>query len=125
MAKTKLPKRVGGVKIPKKVRKQAKKAIALIETPAVRDLAIAGLTMAAERLAPGKSDGSASRADQDEPGLGDVLRQSAIEGARRFLAGFEEGQREARPDNSQERAAPRRRKASGRVRRPAGTAAGE
>ena len=34
-------------------------------------------------------------ADLDDLKLGDMLRQSAIEGARRFLAGFEEGRQAA------------------------------
>ena len=48
MTKVKIPKRVGGVKVPKKVRKQAKKALKLVDSPAVRDLALAGLAIAAE-----------------------------------------------------------------------------
>ncbi len=91
MAKTKVPKRIGGVKIPKKVRKQAKQALALVETPAVRDLAIAGLTMAAEKLVRRRGNGGSRGPDLDDLKLGDMLRQSAVEGARRFLAGFEEG----------------------------------
>ena len=39
--KTKVPKRVGGVKVPKKVRKQAKKALKLVDATVVRDFAIA------------------------------------------------------------------------------------
>ena len=50
MAKAKIPKRVAGVKVPKKVRKQAKKALKLADSPGVRDLAVAGLTLAAESL---------------------------------------------------------------------------
>lgn len=95
MAKTKVPKRIGGVKVPKKVRKQAKKAIKLVESP-VREFAISGLTAAAEALAQrtaselraaGQTQRRASLAALD---LGDMLREAAIEGARRFLEGFEE-----------------------------------
>ena len=126
MAKTKVPKRVGGVKIPKKVRKQAKQALALVDTPAVRDLAIAGLTMAAEKLVRRQGDGARRSADLDELKVGDMLRQSAIEGARRFLAGFEEGRREADSEPPAKKAPPKRpRKPSAAgARRPAASARG-
>jgi hypothetical protein len=39
MAKVKVPKTVAGVKIPKKVRKSASKAIKMAESPAVREIA--------------------------------------------------------------------------------------
>jgi len=99
-AKTKVPKRVGGIKVPKKVRKQAKKTLKLVEAPAVREFAIAGLTAAAEALVERTSNqlraaGERQRkATLDTLDLGDMLRQAAIEGARRFLAGFEEARRE-------------------------------
>jgi hypothetical protein len=135
MAKVKLPKRIGGVKVPKKLRKQAKRAIDMVDTPVARDLAIAGLAMAAEtfidRSQSKKTAKSAARkvVEQARSGrgalhqavkngldgleLGEVLRAAAAEGARRFLEGFEEGRREA-----EEAAGPegktKRRKASGR-----------
>jgi len=111
MAKPKIPKKIGGVKVPKKVRRQAKKAIKLVESP-VREFAISGLTAAAEALAQrtaselraaGQTQRRASLAALD---LGDMLREAAIEGARRFLSGFEEAQRAASPA----RAAPAARK---------------
>ena len=43
MPKVKIPKRVGGVKIPKKVRKRANKALEMAESPAMRDLGTAAL----------------------------------------------------------------------------------
>ena len=116
MAKTKVPKRVGGVKIPKKVRKQAKQALAFVDTPAVRDLAIAGLTMAAEKLVQRRGNGASRSADLDDLKLGDMLRQSAIEGARRFLAGFEEARRETAPAYPPKR---RRKPNAAAARRPA------
>lgn len=99
-SKTRVPKRIGGVKVPKKVRKQAKKAIKLVEAP-VRDFAISGLTAAAEALA--KRTATELRAAGDTQrrtslaalDLGDMLREAAIEGARRFLAGFEEATKAA------------------------------
>lgn len=100
MAKPKIPKKIGGVKVPKKVRRQAKKAIKLVESP-VREFAISGLTAAAEALAQrtaselraaGQTQRRASLAALD---LGDMLREAAIEGARRFLSGFEDARRTA------------------------------
>jgi len=97
MPKVKIPKRVGGVKVPKKVRKQAKKALKLTESRAVHDLALAGLTLAAEAML---DRGRATAADRPAPGttkaglgaldLGEVIHAAVAEGARRFLQGFEE-----------------------------------
>ena len=118
MAKTKVPKRIGGVKVPKKVRKQAKKAIKLVESP-VREFAISGLTAAAEALAQrtaselraaGQTQRRASLAALD---LGDMLREAAIEGARRFLEGFEEATQRASA------ARPARAAATSTARKPA------
>ena len=115
MAKLKVPKRVAGVKVPKKVRKQVKKALVLADSPAVRELAVAGLTLAAERLLDRpQSKGSASepengpaepdrrpsrlrRSNLDSLQLGEVLRAAAVEGARRFLDGYEQGRKDAGP----------------------------
>ena len=117
MAKVKVPKRVGGVKVPKKLRKQAKQALSLVDSPAARDLALAGLAIAAESFIDrgraqktaksaasevvkqargGKKLQDAIRDGLDGMELGEMLRAAAAEGARRFLAGFEEGQRAAR-----------------------------
>ena len=104
MAKVKVPKRVGGVKVPKKLRKQAKKAIDLVDSRAARELALAGLAIAAENVIDrgrAKSGNGKRLQDVIKDGLdglelGEVLRAAAIEGARRFLEGFEEGRRAAR-----------------------------
>ena len=105
MSKVKIPKRVGGVKVPKKVRKQAKKALKLTESSAVRDLALAGLTLAAEAML---DRGRATRAPPAPAGarkaglngldLGEVVHAAVAEGARRFLQGFEEAAAAASPD---------------------------
>lgn len=102
-AKTKVPKRVGGAKIPKSLRKQAKKALKLVDAPMVRDFAITGLTAAAEALvertsAELRAAGSRQRkATLEALDLGDMLRAAAIEGARRFVEGFEQVRQETRP----------------------------
>ncbi|MEA3012103.1 MAG: hypothetical protein QOD42_648 [Sphingomonadales bacterium] len=105
MSKVKIPKRVGGVKVPKKVRKQAKKALKLTESTAVRDLALAGLTLAAEAMldrgraaaAAGAAPG-ARKAGLDGLDLGEVVHAAVAEGARRFLQGFEQGAAAASAD---------------------------
>ncbi|HYN45359.1 MAG TPA: hypothetical protein VES64_01570 [Allosphingosinicella sp.] len=92
MAKAKIPKRVAGVKVPKKLRKQAKQALKLTGSGAVRDLAIAGLTLAAERALEAMraaGAGKKTRASLDALDLGEVMRAAAAEGARRFLEGYE------------------------------------
>lgn len=119
MAKTKVPKRVGGVKVPKKVRKQAKKALKLVDAPLVRDFAITGLTAAAEALVQRTSSELRAAGDRqrkatlDALDIGDMLRAAAIEGARRFVEGFEQVRSEAK-------AAPTRASAAKRTtRKPA------
>ncbi|HYD13899.1 MAG TPA: hypothetical protein VEC11_13705 [Allosphingosinicella sp.] len=106
MAKVKIPKRVAGVKVPKKVRKQAKKALKLTESAAVRELALAGLTLAAQSVVekakraearPGAGAGDDAKAKPDALDLGLVIHAAVAEGARRFLEGFEEGAAAAAP----------------------------
>lgn len=109
-AKVKIPKEVAGVKVPKGLRKEAKRALQLADSAAVRELAVSGLAIAAQafldkaqskRAAAATVDQgrrqatAALKANLDALHLGDVLRAAAVEGARRFLEGFDEGQREA------------------------------
>lgn len=100
MAKVRIPKRVGGVKIPKKIRRKARKAIRMAESPAVREFAAAALGAAAQAKAarlqaravrPGA--GATIRIDGDR--LAESVRLAALDGLHRFLAGFEEGLRDA------------------------------
>lgn len=49
-AKTKIPKRVAGVKVPKKLRKKANRALELADNPVVREAAAAALAAGAARL---------------------------------------------------------------------------
>jgi len=104
MSKVKIPKRVGGVKVPKKVRKQARKALKLTESSAVRDLALAGLTLAAEamldrgRAAAESAAPGARRSGLNGLDLGEVVHAAVAEGARRFLQGFEEAAAAASAD---------------------------
>jgi hypothetical protein len=91
--KMKVPKRIAGVKVPKKIRKPVNKALAIAENPATRDLAVAALTAAAAALAK-KSAEAAPRPRQpgeagtDANGTGnltDVIIAAALDGARRLL----------------------------------------
>ena len=61
-SKLKLPKEVAGVKVPKGLRKQAKTLLNLIDTPAGRELAATGLTLAAASLVAGGSVQAGERA---------------------------------------------------------------
>jgi len=51
MAKVKIPKEIAGVKIPKKARKRAKKALKATANPVVRGLAVAAMAGAARARA--------------------------------------------------------------------------
>lgn len=128
-AKLKLPKEVAGVKVPKGLRKQAKKLLEIIDSPAGRELAAAGLTLAATSLAAKASDGKAkstirsvareavdkSRSGtKDAADLGAILSAAVAEGARRFLQGFEEGKQEAQDKTAK---TPPRRPSSPQSRR--------
>lgn len=116
MAKAKIPKRVAGVKVPGKLRRQAKKALKLTGSGAVRDLAIAGLTLAAQRALDSMRSGPAGKKRKpslDKLDLAEVVRAAAAEGARRFLESFEEANAPpaaaAAPPKSARRARTRRR----------------
>lgn len=123
MSKVKIPKRVGGVKVPKKVRKQAKKALKLTESSAVRDLALAGLTLAAEAMLDrGRAGGAAAAPGARKAGLngldlGEVVHAAVTEGARRFLQGFEEAAAAASADAPAKKPAPKAPPARPRPRR--------
>ncbi len=99
MAKVKIPKRVVGVKIPKKVRKRARKAIKMAESPLVREAAVAALGAAGiGKVAKDAANGNGRskgprRIDADT--LMEAIREAALDGVRRFLEGLEEGLRNA------------------------------
>ncbi|TMJ20123.1 MAG: hypothetical protein E6G92_10320 [Alphaproteobacteria bacterium] len=95
----KIPKTVAGVKLPKKVRKRAKKAIKMGASPVVREIAAAAIGAAA-----GKAAGTGGSARRSEGGgrarihfeggeIGEAFRSAAVAGLQRFLEGFEEGLR--------------------------------
>ena len=98
MAKVKIPKRVAGVKVPKKLRKQAKKLLKASASPMVTDLALAGLSLAANRMLDSAATAvKPASARPDKPArrklhgldLAALVEAAATEGARRFLAGYQ------------------------------------
>ena len=95
MARMKIPKRVAGVKIPKKVRKRANKAIRLAESPVVREVAAAAVGAAAAKADRGALASAARTAMSDPERFVETLRSAALDGFQRFLEGFEEGLRNA------------------------------
>jgi hypothetical protein len=105
MSKTvKIPKKIAGVKLPKKARKTANKAIKMGSSPAMREFAAAAIGAAGARAAGERKDpdhglhhirGNAHiRIDAGK--VGEAFRLAAIDGLRRFLEGFEEGLRNIR-----------------------------
>lgn len=118
MAKVKVPKRVGGVKLPKKVRKRANKALELAGSPIVREFATAAMGAAAEtklRQRERADDSPEFAVSIDGDKLVEAIRSAALDGLTRFLEGFEEGLREATKVVAEETAKARsRRGASGR-----------
>lgn len=97
----KIPKKIAGVKLPKKARKTANKALKRGAGPMVREIAVAAIGAAGaargERKTP-LSDlheySGRARIHIDAGKVGDAFRNAAIDGLRRFLEGFEEGLRD-------------------------------
>ena len=102
MAKTrKLPKRIAGVKIPKKLRKRGGEIAVLLNNPLVADIVAAGLLLAANRIAQKpkvKKAGRAAKRTAEETAetaeagvvdLANVLAFAAREGARAIKANAE------------------------------------
>ena len=104
MAKSlKLPKRIAGVKLPRKARKTANKAIKVGANPVVRELAVAaigaagGKAMGDNKAPKAEAEGSNGRAqaELDFAKVGEAFRTAAIDGLRRFLEGFDKHLSEA------------------------------
>ena len=104
MAKVKIPKRVAGMKIPKQVRKRAKKALKLAESPELRKAAVSAIGAAATARALSDEARAALRSRGERPGpsgridvdtLKDALKTAALDGIRRFMEGFDEEMRKA------------------------------
>lgn len=121
----KIPKRIGGIKIDKKLRRKAKKLLKLADSPAVRIFASAGVSPGRGRADNDDARYEAERADEQEDErederdeaacngprvtfihggtttrvnaskFADAFRAAAVDGLSRFLSGLEEGLREA------------------------------
>ncbi|TFI56488.1 hypothetical protein E2493_20005 [Sphingomonas parva] len=97
--KTKIPKQVAGIKVPKKLRKAGNKAVKLAQDPIVGEVVAAALLSAAAALREGggAKDGAgaaakgAEDARQQAGRLGDSLKVLAIDLARRTLEGLDDG----------------------------------
>lgn len=86
----KVPKRVGGVKVPKKIRKPVNKALALAEDPVARGIAVAALTAAAAALTRDQAGKAAPAATADQfreqaAKLADLVVAAALNGASKLL----------------------------------------
>ncbi len=80
--KKKLPKEIGGVKIPRKLRKKGGKLLAALDTPVGRELAVAGLMAAAVAISKRKAAHAAAPHEQ-EPGSAAAEPARAEEKTRR------------------------------------------
>jgi hypothetical protein len=88
----KIPRKIAGVKLPKRVRRKAKEAIKAGAGPVVREIAAAALGAAHARANVGRAG---TRIEIDGGRIGEAFRSAAIDGLRRFLEGLEEGLRDA------------------------------
>ncbi len=82
MAKLKIPKRVAGVKIPKKVRRKARKAVKMAESPMVREFATAALGAAAARAKGARAGSREARAAANAARAGANAARAGAKGAR-------------------------------------------
>ena len=95
MAKVKVPKKVAGVKIPKKVRRKANRALKIAESPVAREVAVAALGAAGVGKAAREATGGRPLRDLDVETVIEAAREAAMNGLRAFLEGLEEGLRKA------------------------------
>ena len=106
VGKVKIPKNVAGVKLPRKVRKRANKAIKAATSPRVREMAAAAIG-AAGRRAHGegarRAHGLHGSIHIEGSKVAEAFRNAAIDGFRRFLEGFEEGLRNAQANGGDDR----------------------
>jgi len=86
----KLPKKVGGVKVPKQLRKTAKSALEIAQNPIARELVSAAVVAGAAALAKRKVDkapAAAPEAPAQETDIGSLIAQSVAA----FVSGFDKG----------------------------------
>jgi hypothetical protein len=104
--KIKVPKEVGGVKVPKQLRKAGKQALKLAQEPVVSEVVAGALLAAAAALrAPAGEKGlaaaaaagavDAARKSKTDTGLvGKALKAMALDMARRTIEGIEENRKQ-------------------------------
>lgn len=106
----KIPKRIGAVKVPKKIRKRAKRAIKAAASPLIRDFA--GAAMAAAQRVRREAEDLKDRAREWKEfemcegehvhlkgsKVAEAFRDAAIAGIRTFLEGLDQGLRKAKAD---------------------------
>ena len=81
----KVPKKVGGVKVPKNVRKSAKSALKLAQNPVAREVLSAALVAGAAALVKRKgADGAPERASKSNPDVGAMI----IQGVAALIGGL-------------------------------------
>jgi hypothetical protein len=84
----KLPKKVGGVKLPKELRKSAKAAIEIAQNPVARELVSAAVAAGAAALAKGKlAKAAATESEPQQTDIGSLIAQSVAA----FVTGFDKG----------------------------------
>jgi hypothetical protein len=126
----KVPKKIGGVKVPKKVRKTANTALKFADHPIAMELAAAALTAAAASLRARKSGGAKAAAATAEEGfdqlrdqagkLKDLVIAAALDGARRLMEPAPAAAEAPKADSPKAASAPKRsRKPASGGRAPA------
>ena len=86
----KLPKKVGGVKVPKQLRKTAKEALEIAQNPIARELISAALVAGAAALTKRKVEkpvGSSAEPAARDTDIGSLIRDSVAA----FVSGFDKG----------------------------------
>ena len=91
--KPKLPKKVGGVKLPKDLRKTAKTAIELAQNPLAREVVSAALVAGAAALAKRSAAKPAPRGESKAGEIGSLLAQ----GVMALMSGL--GKSEQKPED--------------------------
>jgi len=110
-----IPKVIAGVKVPKKVRKKARKAIKNNAGPIVREFASAALGAAAARArqhGAGPPRVVEARIHVDGNRVAEAFRAAALNGLRSFLEGLEEGLRDLDTGGGDSKAPPKPSKPS-------------
>ena len=120
----KIPKVIAGVKVPKKVRRKAKRAIKENAGPIVREFASAALGAAAARA---RQHGAGptrleARIHVDGNKFSEAFRAAALNGLRSFLEGLDEGLRDL--NTSAPAAAKAKVRAKAKKRKPSAKPAG-